>query len=73
MHVQSKLDRFISWKEAVAITGKSRSTLYRWIEKGVFPIPRWIGPHSSGFLEKELLAWQQSRTQSSVRQQEVGS
>jgi prophage regulatory protein len=42
-------------------TGLPRSTLYDLVAKGRFPRPIRLGARSVGWLESEILAWQQAR------------
>ena len=43
------------------MTGLSRSTIDRYVEKDLFPIPRRIGPNAVRWLLSEILAWMASR------------
>ena len=40
-----------------ARTGLSRSTLYQYIQDGLFPRPVTLGPRAVGWLESEVTAW----------------
>jgi prophage regulatory protein len=40
-----------------ARTGLSRSTLYQYIQDGLFPRPVSLGPRAVGWLESEVNAW----------------
>lgn len=42
-------------------TGLSRSMIYVLIERGELPRPVKLGERASGWLESEILAWQQRR------------
>ena len=45
-----------------ARTGLSRSTLYQYIQDGLFPRPVSLGPRAVGWLESEVNAWIVART-----------
>jgi prophage regulatory protein len=47
------------------LTGLSRSTIYRLIEKNDFPKPIPLGSKSIGFLSSEVEAWKEQRITSS--------
>lgn len=36
------------------VTGKSRATLYRWIDKGILPKPRKLGPTHNFWLAGDI-------------------
>lgn len=40
-----------------ARTGLSRSTLYQYIQDGLFPTPVSLGARAVGWLESEVTAW----------------
>jgi prophage regulatory protein len=40
-----------------ACTGLSRSTLYQYIQDGLFPRPVSLGARAVGWLESEVTAW----------------
>lgn len=44
-----------------AITGLSRSTLYDFISKGIFPCPVRLGLRSVAWKQSEVTAWINSR------------
>ena len=48
---------FLSMKEVRSITGKSRSTIYRWIANGSFPSPVNIGVGSIAWPVEVIAAW----------------
>lgn len=47
----------ISMKQVKVITGKSRSTIWRWIRAGTFPKPRQVGTRDIGWLQSEVEEW----------------
>ena len=49
------LDRFLRMKEVIEMLSISRSTLYRWIKKGIFPRPILIGGSGT-----RAVRWQRS-------------
>ena len=50
-------DRFLCLPEVIAQTGVSRSTIYAWIDKGVFPKQVSLGARSASWLESEINEW----------------
>ena len=42
-------------------TGLSRSTVYRYVRRGVLPQRRRIGPGRVGWLATEIIAWMEGR------------
>jgi prophage regulatory protein len=42
-------------------TGLSRSTLYQYIQDGLFPRPVTLGPRAVGWLESDVNAWIDAR------------
>lgn len=46
--------RMVSVKEVMAVTGLSRTTLWRRVRQGTFPIPRQLGPRRFAWLNNEL-------------------
>lgn len=55
-------DRFLTIKQVREIVPKDRSTIYRWIEKGLFPANHRIGPGSVAWLRSEVLEWAEKHT-----------
>lgn len=53
-----------------ALTGLSRSTIYRYMDKDIFPRPIQLGERSVGWIEEEVLAWLASRIQ--IRDERYG-
>jgi prophage regulatory protein len=50
-------DRVLSKKEVVSLTGLSKSTVYAYIQKGIFPAQIRLGFKRVGWLESELMDW----------------
>ena len=48
-------------KTVIARTGLSRSTLYAYIERGLFPRQRVLGPRRVGWLAADVCHWIVSR------------
>lgn len=44
-------------KEVERITSVSRSTLYAWCRRGLFPRPIQLGPRAVGWRAEEVHAW----------------
>ena len=53
--------QFVRLKETIRITNFSRSSIYRGIRDGSFPIPVRIGERAIAFKIKELEKWIESR------------
>ena len=49
--------RLIRLREVLAISGKSRSSIYESIKKGEFPAPVKLGGRSSAWIRGEVLQW----------------
>jgi prophage regulatory protein len=47
--------------QVMQATGRSRSQIYDDIANGLFPGPIAIGPRASGWLEDEVVGWQEER------------
>lgn len=56
--------------QVTALTGLSRSTIYRYMDKDIFPRPIQLGERSVGWIEEEVLAWLASRIQ--IRDERYG-
>lgn len=61
---------FIRREEVTTLTGLSRSTIYRYMDKGIFPRPVPLGVRSVGWVKEEVLEWLASRIQ--VRDERYG-
>ena len=51
--------KFIKLTEVLAISGKSRSSIYDAIKKGEFPAPVKVGGRASAWIKSEVLQWTQ--------------
>ncbi|MBM5575594.1 AlpA family transcriptional regulator [Deefgea sp. CFH1-16] len=57
-----RLERFISRTALKHLIGDiADSTLYEWQAKNLFPKPVPLGAQRVGWLESEIIAWQQSK------------
>ena len=45
----------------IKLTGLGRSTIYRWIAEGTFPLPERLGPRAVAWRWSDLERWTQSR------------
>ena len=52
-----EIDTLLRTKEVIQITGRSRSSIFRDIEKGRFPSPVKIGPKSNAWRQSEIATW----------------
>jgi len=53
--------RLVSLKIAIRLVSASRSSIYRWIHAGTFPIPVRMGERAIAFKLSELEKWIESR------------
>ena len=58
-----QLQRILRLPDVESFSGKKKSQIYDDIDRGLFPAPIPLGPRAVGWLESELLAWQQARLQ----------
>ena len=49
--------RFVRLPEVLQLTGVSRSTIYRWMANGEFPIQISLGGNTVAWLESDLEVW----------------
>lgn len=54
-------DRYLCFKDVKALTGLSRSTVWRMENDGNFPARRQLTPKRVGWLESETSMWVESR------------
>lgn len=64
MHIK---DKFLRLPEVVALTGRSRSSIYTDIRAKKFPPPVHIGPRATAWTASSIAAWQEDCIQSSSR------
>ena len=57
--------KFIKLTEVLAISGKSRSSVYEAIKKGEFPSPVKVGGRASAWIKSEVLQWTEDRIRAS--------
>lgn len=57
--------KFIKMHEVLAISGKSRSSIYDAIKKGEFPAPIKVGGRASAWIKSEVMQWTQDRIHAS--------
>jgi prophage regulatory protein len=53
--------RILRLYEVEAVSGKKRSQIYDDIKRGKFPAPVPLGERAVGWIESEILAWQEAR------------
>ena len=47
--------RFFSYADLEERYDKSRTTIWRWVRKGILPAPYEVGPNSAGFSVPEII------------------
>ncbi|MDP8101480.1 helix-turn-helix transcriptional regulator [Phocoenobacter atlanticus] len=57
MKTEKKKERFIDFLEVKHRTGLSRSTMYEFIKKGIFPQSINIGTRNKKWLESDIDCW----------------
>lgn len=55
------VDRFVRMDELKGITGLSKSSIYKYMADGDFPLQRKLGPNSVGWLYSDIMDWLESR------------
>jgi prophage regulatory protein len=58
---ERRLRRIIRLPRVEEITGRKRSAIYEGIASGTFPAPVPLGARAVGWLEDEILDWQEHR------------
>ena len=48
---------FLRLRDVLKLIGVSKSTLYDWIKKELFPSPRQLGPRCVGWSAEEVQRW----------------
>lgn len=56
---QTNLRRILRLPKVEEATGRKRSAIYDGMADGTFPLPVPIGPRAVGWLEEDIIAWQQ--------------
>ena len=51
------MDKFLRLAQVKEITGLSRSTIYRYMDHGMFPKHYDLGPRTVAWLEQDIQAW----------------
>lgn len=49
--------KLIRLNDVIAVTGLARSTIYKYLKQGLFPIPVPLGGRSVAWVESEVAAW----------------
>ena len=57
----------LSYRDVGKMTGKSRSTISRWSNKGYFPKPREIGPGIVLWLKNDVDRWLENLVEKGVK------
>lgn len=57
----SRFRRILKLPEVERLTGKSKTSIYEGVQAGTFPKPIPLGSRAIGFLEDELIAWQEKQ------------
>jgi prophage regulatory protein len=51
------IDCLLSVQDVTQITGRSRSSIFRDVDKGTFPPPLKVGSKSNAWLQSEIAEW----------------
>ena len=63
MNTQTNLDCFLSVRQAMAVANvRSRATLWKWEQQGIFPKAHKVGARKVAYLESELRLWIEQRS-----------
>lgn len=54
-------ERIVRMHQVKDITGLSKSSVYKYMADGDFPLQRRLGPNSVGWLYSEIMEWLESR------------
>jgi prophage regulatory protein len=57
--------RFLKLRDVLAISGKSKSSIYDAIKRNEFPAPVKLSNRSSGWVQSEVSAWAEARVKAS--------
>ena len=60
-HVERVEKKFLSLPETADFAGISKSTVLRYVKRGIFPPPKRLGPGRVGWSIEELEAWAAAR------------
>ena len=52
---------FLRIADVCRVTGLPRATIYEMVSKGIFPKQVRLSPRAVGWIESEILEWQQAR------------
>ena len=63
--------RLVRLPEVLAIVGVSKSTLYAWVENGLFPAPVRLGPRAVAWRACDVARWLESRPSARSSQVDV--
>ena len=58
---------FLQGEEVEALTGLSKSTLWRLRSAGLFPNPKEIAPNRVGWLREDIVKWARSRPEAKTQ------
>jgi prophage regulatory protein len=58
---ERRLHRILRLREVEDATGRKRSAIYEGVAAGTFPAPVRLGDRAVGWLESEILDWQEQR------------
>ena len=56
---------FVSWPRVLEEVDVPKSTLYHWINRGIFPRPIQLGPRRVAFCRDQIEAWKFERASAS--------
>lgn len=53
--------KFMRLNDVKATTGLARSTIYKYVKDGIFPVPVSLGGRAVAWVESEVMAWVAAR------------
>jgi len=60
------IQKFLNMNDVISITGKSRSTINRWVKKGSFPDSIQLGENSKAWPIEVISEWRESKINQST-------
>ena len=65
------IETFLRISDVSRVTGLPRATIYEMVSKGAFPKQVRLSPRAVGWIESEILEWQEARIAARAGQSNV--